>query len=317
MASQAQYRTQEVAKTPSGWRVRSKRARGHVLRIAFPPGPRRKGAGKVVEVLHPKQENPCPISRKNPEELLIYGLGALLNPVAKSHHQITKGGTAMPAGHKPGCKCPFCKRARGENPERASTRRRTRRRSAPPKAKPAARKLRSVKLGARRNPTSETKQAVRLFQKFHGKDPKEIAEKQVSAAIRLDYTALGDLDYLKFETPLGDAAKIGFEGDGVKLASSPDGKQLYCIGGSQNLESCLDAESLKKDFLDLGECSEVQYVARKVHNNFEPTQWHHKFGEETGDRPRLMYDKLRRQIFFVGGDYFIDLSSKVSPGIEN
>ena len=158
---------------------------------------------------------------------------------------------------------------------------------------------------------------MRLFEKFHGKEPKEIAEKQVSAAVRLDYTALGDLDYLKFETPGGTSATITFEGDGVKLASSPDGKQLYCIGGSQNLEGVLTADSLQKDFLDLGECSEVQYVARKVHNNFEPTQWHHKFGEETGDRPRLMYDRLRKQIFFVGGDYFIDLKGKVSPGIEN
>jgi hypothetical protein len=298
------YRTQEVAKTPAGWRVRSKREGGHVLRIAFPPGRRKKGAGKVVEVLHPKKEkNPCAVSRKNPEELLIYGLGSLLNPTAKSHRAITRGGTQMPAGHKPGCKCPFCKRARGENPKR---------------------RLRSVRLGAgkrvksvRRDPASDTKQAVRLFEKFHGKEPEEIAEKQVSAAIRLDYTALGDLDYLKFETPTGDRAEITFEGDGVKLASSPDGKQLYCIGGSQNLEGVLDSDSMQKDFLDLGECTEVQYVARKVHNGFEPTQWHHKFGEDTGDRPRLMYDRLRRQIFFVGGDYYIDLKGKVSPGIEN
>jgi hypothetical protein len=266
--------------------------------------------------------------KKNPEELLIYGLGALagMNPskrrkarkaAAAAKKKKRNGGTA---NHKPACKCPFCKRARGENPATSRPRSRgkaRRRRRAPLTAKtavrPGKRKLRNVRL----NPASDTKQAVRLFQKFHGRDPDEIADKQASAAMRLDYTALGDLDYLKFETPLGDLASITFAGDGVKLASSPDGMQLYCIGGRQNLESVLEAGSLEKDFLDLGECVEVQYVARKVHNNFEPTQWHHKFGEDTGDRPRLMYDKLRKQIFFVGGDYFIDLKDKVSPGIEN
>jgi hypothetical protein len=310
-ARATKYRTQEVAKTPSGWRVRSKREGGHVLRIAFPPGRRKKGAGKVVEVLHPKKEkNPCAVSRKNPEELLIYGLGALINPSAKSHRSLTLGGTQMPAGHKPGCKCPFCKRARGENPKRA------------PK-----RKLRAVRLGGkkrRRNPDySDMASNVELFQKFHGRDPEEVLTLQMSAIRRTKYTALGDLDYLIVETPLGQRAKFLFsEADDVKLAGTMNGKkkctQLYCVDGNQNLEGCLTADSLQKDFVDLGDCIEVQYIARKGHINAgEPTQYHHKFGEETGDRPRLMYDKLNQQIFFVGGDYFIDLKDSVSPGIEN
>src|SRR5579864_791799 len=168
----------------------------------------------------------------------------------------------------------------------------------------------------RRNP-DQTGAAVRLFEKFHGRDPKEITEKHVSAAMRKDYTALGDLEYLMVCTPLGQTVKFQFEGDGVKLASSPDGKQLYCIGGNQNLTSCLTADSLEKDFVDLGTALQVQYLARKVHANFEPTSYYHKFGEKTGARPQLMYDKLKRNIFFVGGEYFIDTKHGVSPGIEN
>jgi hypothetical protein len=172
-------------------------------------------------------------------------------------------------------------------------------------------------LPSRRNP-SDTKEAVKLFGTFHGRDATQIVEKQESAAIRLDYTALGDLDYIKIRTPQDEFAQLDFEGDGVKLASSPDGKQLYCIGGNQNLAGVLDADSLQKDFIDLGEAREVQYVARKVHSDppFEPVSWFHKFGEKGGALPRLMYDKLRKRIYFVGGEYFINTKAGVSPGIE-
>lgn len=169
----------------------------------------------------------------------------------------------------------------------------------------------------RRRNASDTEEAVKLFESFHGKDPKGIVEKQVSAAIRLDYTALGDLEKLIVTTPIGDKVDINFEGDGVKLASSPDGKQLYCIGGNQNIGKCLDAASLDKDFINVGEVLQVEYLARKIHGNYEPVTYYHKMGEKTGDRPILMFDKLRKQIFFIGGAYFIKKEGGVSPGIEN
>jgi hypothetical protein len=30
-----------------------------------------------------------------------------------------------------------------------------------------------------------------------------------------------------------------------------------------------------------------------------------------------MYAKLQKQLYFVGGEYFIDTKSPISPGIEN
>jgi len=106
----------------------------------------------------------------------------------------------------------------------------------------------------------------------------------------------------------------------VKLASSPNGRQLYAIGGNQNLVSChgkFEGVDWEKDFVDLGECPFIVYLARKAHGNFEPIEYVHEFGEKSGIRPQLMYDKLKRRIFFVGGDYFIDSSKQISPGIEN
>ena len=176
----------------------------------------------------------------------------------------------------------------------------------------------------RRNP-EEIDKAVQLFQSFHGRDPEEIVREHVKATVRLDYTALGDLEYLIVKTPLGQDAKFNFDGDGVVLASAPDGRTLYCVGGDQNILPCLDRESQEKDFIDVGEAIEVQYLARKIHGEFRPVSYYHEFGEINGTRPRIMFDKLKKQIFFVGGDYWIDTSmpapgtplGKISPGIEN
>lgn len=408
------YRHQHLAAAPRGWRVRSKRTDGHVLRVAFPPGPRRRGAGRLLEILHPKRNPACEngeCTMRNPaEELLIFGnpskhrnageyvkemadrleedyrsklragmeeeeaMSAAIaasiagpaaikefkrrigNPLSKTYdiieitpsdrthvmyhdlarteakqklnelrrrtegsgwryimkrfHVSRENRRGAIGNHKPGCKCAFCKRirARGSNPGTGRSQRRRRPGSSPRR---------------RRNP-NEVRQAVSLFQTFHGRDPQEIAEKHRSAAMRSEYTALGDLEYLIVQPPDRPAVKINFDGDGVKLASAPNGRQLYLIGGNQSLSSMLEkfADDPDKDFIDLGEALEVQYEARKIHGNFQPVSWYHKFGKERGqpldgDLPRLMYDKIKKEIFFVGGEYFIDTNVAISPGIEN
>jgi hypothetical protein len=184
---------------------------------------------------------------------------------------------------------------------------------------------------AKKNPdgdeVTETDQAVRLFQKFHGKQPAEILDEQRSAAMRLDYTALGDLRAIglgecelhgnQLVSGWEKCNHIDFAGEEVKLASSPNGHQLYLIGGKQDLDlENFDGIDTQKDLIDLGEASFVVYDARKVHSNFEPMEWVHELGETGGERPRVIYDQIKQEIFFAGGDYFIDLGPKVSPGIE-
>ena len=85
--------------------------------------------------------------------------------------------------------------------------------------------------------------------------------------MRLDYTALGDLKYLVVETPLGKQATFTFEDDRVKLASSPDGKQLYCIGGDQNILPLLDERSREKDFIDLGDAPSCSFCGSIMTRN--------------------------------------------------
>src|SRR5260370_24834166 len=56
------FKHEEVSAVRRGYRVRSVRRGSHEIRVAFPPGPRRRGAGRVVSILHPVGENPnCPI----------------------------------------------------------------------------------------------------------------------------------------------------------------------------------------------------------------------------------------------------------------
>jgi hypothetical protein len=178
--------------------------------------------------------------------------------------------------------------------------------------------------------TSDTTQAVRLFKKFHGKEPAEILELQRSSAIRLDYTALGDLRAIglgpaeihgdRLTAHWDDLQYLDFDKAGVKLVSAPNGRQIYLIGGDQDLSAVLgDFEGVdtEKDLIDLGDAGFVVYDARKKHSNFEPVEWVHELGEKSGELPRIMYDRLKREVFLVGGEYFIDLAPNLSPGIEN
>jgi len=296
---------EHVAPVPRGWRVRTRLEGRHELRIAFPPGPRRTGAGKVVEVLHPKgEQNPCPLA--NPAELVIFGnpkrSDAWYDGYRAGAAQARRGSIGEPPD------------MRGQLGEKAA-----KEYAAGYKAGQQQKTTRSMP-----NPddTTGTDQAVRLFEIFHGRPAEEILEEQRSAAMRRDYTVLGDLDYILVAKTNGGHARLDFEGDGVKLACSPNGRQLYLIGGAQALdrEQLADfTEDPSKDLIDLGEALEVEYVARKVHGNFEPIAWYHQFGEEKdgSELPRLLYDRLKKEIFFAGGEYYVDDTRDISPGIEN
>lgn len=68
------FRAQRIMKAPRGFSLRTKRIGSHCLVFAVPPGRRRKGAARLVEVLHPQRENPSRChAQKNPAELLIFG----------------------------------------------------------------------------------------------------------------------------------------------------------------------------------------------------------------------------------------------------
>jgi hypothetical protein len=157
-----------------------------------------------------------------------------------------------------------------------------------------------------RNPDDgELEQAEELYEEFHGREPREILEIQESSEARGEYTALGDLIELTMIAPSGDHVLVKFKNDGVRLASSPNGEQLYLLGGNQDISGVLEmfGADTAKDLLDLGEAKQIVYEAAKWQTDFTPQEWKHDFGEESGVRPRVFFDQLKKRIFFAGGNY--------------
>lgn len=160
----------------------------------------------------------------------------------------------------------------------------------------------------------EMQEAITLYEKFHGADPSKILEVQESAAVRSTYAGLGDLVELLVKRGDGRVVQMQFEGDKIKVAANPKGTQIYFIGGNQNLNGALgefDADTTK-DFVELGECTRIMYFTHKEADGFQPVDYHHKFGEEGGARPMLIYNKIQRRMILAGGSYTVE-----APGIIN
>ena len=59
-------------------------------------------------------------------------------------------------------------------------------------------------------------------------------------------------------------------------------------------------------------CLSIGYRTKKSITNGRAASWKHDFGEETGRRPQVTYDKHAKRILFSGGEYTIE-----APGIIN
>lgn len=179
-------------------------------------------------------------------------------------------------------------------------------------AKPALRKPAAKKKPARRRkPNSEgggLEQAEKLYQQFQGRKPKDVLEIQQREVYQKNYAKLGDLVSLVVLDASQKKKRIKFsDADGVMLASNPAGTQLYFLGGNQDVRTLIEplGADATKDLVELGPCVEVEYFTRKAFDQFQPVRYYHHLGEETGDVPVLCFDQLNRQLFFVGGAYYV------------
>jgi hypothetical protein len=171
----------------------------------------------------------------------------------------------------------------------------------------------------RGNPTKRNyADATELYTQFHGRGPKGVKDVQVHAD---DYDSHKELSQLGRLVSLTIGAKSWRKKiewgsrEAPDLAAAPNGKQLYIIGGVQNLNGSLTGlpvKALGKDRVLLGDAYRIEYFTQKGFDNFQPVTYWHDLGEETGKRPRLVYDKRKKRIHLVGGGY------KVKPeGIVN
>jgi len=92
------------------------------------------------------------------------------------------------------------------------------------------------------------------------------------------------------------------------VAAVPNTRQLYFLGGRQNLtpaELAALGSDPQKDICDLGECFLIEYFAQKRFDRFEPTTYFHEFGEETDERPRLIFMRVPKLFLLAGGEYTV------------
>lgn len=335
MATRSQFVHEAVATVPRGWKVRTKRERGGAeVRIAYPPGRRRKGSGKVISILKPKKNAAKEKTKTRAQvEAMQRKAVRFLNDVADKpdladdiedmsveeyakHKHITLSNPRKKARLGSGERFASLERkiaARGDVRDPAAVAADIGRRKYGKKKfqELAARGRRR----GRKNPDVPLREAQSLYREFHGKAPSRVLSMQMSEARRGTYTALGELSELHFKAPNRELIKLGFEGNHVKLACSPDGNQLYLMGGDQKMDENLlrqfGAEG-DKDFVDLGEAVAIVYVTRKGFDRFKLSAYIHKFGEEGGYRPEGFYNRLQRTIILAGGSYHIE-----APGIIN
>lgn len=168
------------------------------------------------------------------------------------------------------------------------------------KRKPAKKATRRTNPKRRRN--SETG-AEQMYETFHGKAPGRIVEYDELVRFPQHFAELGRLKELRIDLDSANR-KFPLTGFGDCLVvCTPDGANLYFVGGDQSIDlAALDIGS-DKDFIELGPCVYICYHTTKAFHDFAPVDYFHHFGEEDGIRPMLAYDRLNKGLFLMGGNY--------------
>jgi hypothetical protein len=152
----------------------------------------------------------------------------------------------------------------------------------------------------RKNSESDAEQ---MYQTFHGKAPGRIVEYDELIKFPQNFAEMGRLVELRIDL---DSANRKFPfthfGD-CKVVCTPDGQNIYFVGGDQKINlGDLDIGG-EKDFIELGPCVYICYHTTKDFHDFAPIDYFHEFGEEDGIKPMLAYDRLNQKLFLMGGNY--------------
>lgn len=183
----------------------------------------------------------------------------------------------------------------------------------------------------RRNPN---KTAEELYQQFHGRAPDRVSQyfdvdynshpklSQLGLLVSLwvgercemlteESRGVVGAENLDPENP-GWCVHLEFDQPFPHLAAEPDGRQLYFVGGNQDIDRYLQKFHVDttKDLIDLGPALVVEYRSEKRFDNFRTIDYFHGLGEKSGKflgdnglNPRLVYNRIRRKLALYGGVY--------------
>jgi len=285
----SEYRIEHVATVPHGWKVRTVVARRHRVRVAFPPGPRVKGAGMVVEVLHPRGENPCP----NPAELVLMGG----NPAGGPYDRLSR--TEKLAFGRLGLGKKKLQTESDIAKARAEVAQVNRLRNRLPNPGQAASEDQARELAA------DFKHAA--------SDEYEVYDEP--HVPRGNYARLGKFIGIAVKPDLSQSAQvqeISFPGrEVVLIAAAP--RPLYVIG-EQDLtdeEIGVFTQAVASEVL-LGEARGISYRATKWHPQIADSYrgknlvYEHRFGEEGGRKPEVWYSRTMHRLLIRGGEYTVE-----------
>lgn len=108
---------------------------------------------------------------------------------------------------------------------------------------------------------------------------------------------------------------------GVPLHKSDNGshskilaQQLYIVGGNQDVTPMLEDLGCdpEKEVCDLGTAYLIEYFTQKRFDKFDPIHYWHHFGEQSGEKPRLIFYRTYKKLTLAGGEYVVR-----AEGIDN
>jgi hypothetical protein len=148
--------------------------------------------------------------------------------------------------------------------------------------------------------------AAEVYEKFHGHPHTEIIDDADPCIPRGDYPSLGPMLELTFKPADGGQVQvIKFRGKQRPLVLSTEaGRQLYFYGGDQDVSESLPTDAC--GVVELGTAKTITYLGAKPQEDYpEEIEWTHKFGEEGGEPPNLLFDSDRKRLLLRGGTYYI------------
>jgi hypothetical protein len=169
-----------------------------------------------------------------------------------------------------------------------------------------------------RRPRSRQKKAIRrqntsaaaLREEFTGVESDGYTVHDEAHMPAGDYAELGKLLEL-YVKPVGGSQvqQITFKAPFPVVVSDESGRQIYFVGGDQDVSAALGefgAHDRGAGLYVLGEARRIDYKQRKEHvPDPETDEWRHDFGEETGEYPVLVFDSKSKRLELEGGTYEI------------
>jgi hypothetical protein len=329
------FSIQRVATAPAGWLVRTVKAGGHRVRVAFPPGRRAKGSGITVEVLHPRNENPLCI--KNPAELLLMGG----NPIGKkaARERATRIRAARLSNPYDRLstqeKLAFGRLGLGKAQLRTSA-----------DIRRARRKVAEV--GRFRNAfpnpgtgladvnSPEATEARERSEAFHHREWRDYEVRNEPHTPAGEYSLLGQFISISVKPtekstdsvrqvreiffPNGktvramgnDGRMVDTDGSDVQVISAAAGRPIYLVDDQE-----MDEEELQlfgagpEDPTLIGEARAISYIDEKWHPEAGQARgvkamYQHEFGDAGGTKPKVFYSRRMKRLLLEGGSYHVE-----------